>query len=430
MAPGSSFLFRNLDRIYKHPEIVRLRLGLFTPYLVNDPAMIQEVLVTKQQSFIKGRYLQNAKKVFGEGLLTSEGSFHHRQRRLVMPSFHHGRIGAYAGIITDYQRRQARTWNEGQVLDIHKEMMKLTMPIITKCLFDKDVETETSSISRDLTDVVEYLNRLSSPLAAILEKLPSNRKYEQAADRVDALVREIIAERRRSPGDRGDLLSALLDATGEDGKGMGDSQIRDEVFIAFAAGHETTAIALTWTWYLLSQNSDAEEKLHSEVDSVLAGRKTLTADDVPKLDFARKVLTEAMRIYPPAWIIGRQALEDVTIGGYHVPKGSDVLTSQYVMHHDPRYFQQPEAFMPDRWTEEMAKSLPRFAYFPFGGGARSCVGEPFAWMEGVLLLAAISRRWRMHWVGGKKAELMPRITLRPKGGMMMRLERRAQSPSS
>jgi len=297
------------------------------------------------------------------------------------------------------------------------------MSIIAKCLFDRDVESEAEAISEDLTTTIEYFDRLSSPLAGVLERLPSSRKYHRATERVDELVYGLIKERRASRHDKGDLMSMLLRAEDEDGSSMTDSQVRDEVLITFAAGHETTANALTWTWYLLSQSPAAEEKLHAEVDAVI-GSRAPSYDDVPRLEYATKVLTESMRIYPPAWILVRQAVKDSVIGGYSIPLGADLVLSQYVTHHDPRLFSEPEMFDPDRWTPEMRSALPRFAYFPFGGGARSCIGEPFAWMEGVLLLAAISRRWSMRHLEGHRVEMLPRITLRPKHGMMMRLTRR------
>jgi cytochrome P450 len=409
--------------------MVKLKLGISEIYLVNNPALIQEVLVTKQSEFMKGKFLQNTKKVFGEGLLTSEGEFHHKQRRLIQPAFHRERIQAYANVMMEYEEKVTGKWRDGRVVDIHAEMTELTMSIIAKCLFDRDVGTMAGSISEDLTNVIEYFEVLSSPIASLRERLPSIRKYHRAVERVDELVYRLIEDRRRmaareryAGGD--DLMSMLLAAhEEEDGSGMTDAEVRDEVLITFAAGHETTSNALTWTWYLLSQHPDVYEKLLAEVDSVLGSRPP-TADDVPTLEYTTRALTESMRIYPPAWILVREALRDTVVGGYLVPKGGAVAISQYVVHHDRRFFSDPEDFIPERWTTEMKASLPRFAYFPFGGGARSCIGEPFAWMEGVLLLAAISQKWKIDHLPGHKVEMQPRITLRPKNGMMMRLERR------
>ncbi len=424
LIPTASFLFNNLIRIQKYPDMVHLKLGINDFYLVTAPSLIQEILVTKQRNFMKGEFLQNTKKVFGDGLLTSEGNFHHRQRRLIQPVFHHDRIKAYATTIIQYEERLTNTWRDGENLDVNGEMTRLTMSIIAKCLFDSDVESQSKTLSEDLTMTIEYFNRLSSPLSRILKRLPSNKKYERATERIDTLVYSLIKERRESVQDRGDLMSMLLRARDEDGSAMTDSQVRDEVLITFAAGHETTANALTWTWYLLSENSTVEGKLHAEVDAVVQKEHAPTTEDVPRLEYTTKVLTESMRLYPPAWILGREALNDCVVGGYSIPKGASLALSQYVTHRDPRFFPDPERFDPDRWTPEMRSKLPKFAYFPFGGGARSCVGEPFAWMEGVLLLAAISGKWRMRHIIGHKVEMLPRITMRPKYGMMMKLERR------
>ena len=425
IVPVGSFLIRNLQSILeKYPDIVHLRLGITQFYLLTNPEYIQEVLVTKQRDFVKGEYLQKTKKVFGEGLLTSEGDFHHRQRRLVQPAFHQKRIEAYAKTMTAYAERTMKRWHDGAVLDIHKEMNKLTMSIVAKCLFDTDVESESESIARDLSTTIEYFDRLSSPLSALLSKLPSNKKYEAAVKRIDSMIYDLIEQRRRLGKDAGDLMSMLLHARDESGGEMTDSQLRDEVLILFAAGHETTANALTWTWYLLSENPDVEARMLEEVDRAIPKGEAPSASDVSKLEYTTKVFTESMRIYPPAWILVRKALKEISIGEYLLPADANVVMSQYVNHHDPKYFPEPEKFLPERWTQEFKRSLPRFAYYPFGGGPRGCVGEPFAWMEGVLLLATLSKRWRMRHVRGHKVEMQPRITLRPKFGMRMKLERR------
>ena len=425
IVPVGGFLIRNLDNVYKkYEDIVKLRLGVTELYLVINPELIQEILVTKQRSFIKGKYLQRTKEVFGEGLLTSEGDFHHRQRRLVQPAFHHDKIELYSRVMTGYTQRVINYWRDAQVLDIHGEMMKLTMSIVAKCLFDTDIWDESNSIEEDLTATIEYFDRLSSPVSGILKRLPTNKKYESATRRIDKIVYKLIEDRRRSGKDAGDLMSILMRAKDENGVGMTDSQLRDEVLILFTAGHETTANALTWTWYLLSENPSTEEKMHAEVDSVVEGESVPRATDFSRLEYTAKVFTESMRLYPPAWILPREAINDCTIGGYSIPAGAQVVMSQYVNHHDPKFFPNPQKFEPERWTKDMKAKLPKFAYFPFGGGPRSCIGEPFAWMEGVLLLATISKKWRLRHMGSHKVEMLPRITLRPKYGMKMKLERR------
>ena len=425
IVPVGGFFIRNLSKLQSFKDIVHVKLGISDFYLITNPDLIKEVLVTRQRDFIKGEFLQRTKKVFGEGLLTSEGNFHHRERRLVQPAFHHDHIESYAKIMVSYADQVTSEWEDMEVLDIHSEMERLTMRIVAKCLFNADLESESKTLPKDLTLMIDYFSRLSSPLAKILQKLPTNKKYDLALKRIDKMMYELI-ESRRSQGnnDEGDLLSMLLSAKDETGTGMSDTQLRDEVLILFAAGHETTANALTWTWYLLSQNPTVEKKMHSEVDAIVGKGLLPTASDYEKLEYTTKVFSESMRLYPPAWVLVRQSLEDCIIGGYYIPKGSGVVMSQFVTHRDPRFFEKPEEFDPERWTSAMKEKLPKFAYFPFGGGPRSCVGEPFAWMEGALLLATISRKWKMNHIKSHTVEMLPRITLRPKYGMKMQLVQR------
>ncbi|HYB03236.1 MAG TPA: cytochrome P450 [Nitrososphaerales archaeon] len=409
----------------KYPEMAHLRSPLFDFYLASDPELIQEILVTHHKNFVKGDFLQRTKKVFGEGLLTSEGDFHHRQRRLVQPAFNHARIAGYADVMNYYTDRVLGEWKDGEILDIHEEMTRLTMAIVAKCLFNEDVEVQSSSLSQSLTDIIEYFNRLSSPLSWLLEKLPSNGKYNAAVEKVDRMVYRMIEDRLKTGKDPGDLLSMLLAARDLDGSAMSQRQVRDEALILFAAGHETTANALSWTWYLVSQHSELADKLREEVDLSL-GSRSPTYADVPNLTYTTNVFTEGMRLYPPAWILTRQAIADCTIGEYAIPSGTDVLLSQYVLHHDPRFYKDPEKFDPDRWTKEMRANLPRFAYFPFGGGPRSCVGEPFAWMEGALIISRMAQKWNLSLAETKKVEMLPRITLRPKNGIKMKVTKRKE----
>ncbi len=423
-APSTNIIATVTRVAKKYPEMAELRSPLFNFYLVSDPDLIQELLVTQHKNFVKGDFLQRTKKVFGEGLLTSEGEFHHRQRRLVQPAFNHDRIAVYANVMTAYTDRILDGWKDGEVLDIHAEMTRLTMAVVGKCLFNEDVEEQSGTLSKSLTDIIEYFNRLSSPFSWLLEKLPSNKKYNEAVAKVDKMVYGMIEERRRTGRDPGDLLSMLLAARDLDGGAMSDKQVRDEALILFAAGHETTANALSWTWYLVSQHPYVEKKLHEEVDSVLERGNPPTFADVPRLAYTMNVFTEGMRMYPPAWILTRQAIKDCKVGEYSVPAGMDVLMSQFVVHRDARFFQDPEKFEPDRWTKEMRAKLPRFAYFPFGGGPRSCVGEPFAWMEGALIIARMAQKWNLSLAQKNKVEMLPRITLRPKNGIKMRVTKR------
>jgi cytochrome P450 len=411
----------------EHGDIVYFKMGPQDVYFFNHPDYIKEVLVTYQQNFIKGRALQRAKRLLGEGLLTSEGSFHTRQRRLAQPAFHKLRIGSYADVMTEYAERTGTRWRDGAQLDIAHEMMELTLAIVGKTLFDADVEEEAVAIGEALTTIINLFNAMLLPFSELLEKLPlpQNKRFEKAKRRLNETIYRIIDERRRSGEDRGDLLSMLLFSQDEEGTGsMTDEQVRDEVMTIFLAGHETTANALTWTWYLLSQHEEVEARLHAEIDEVLKGRTRPTVEDVPLLRYTEMVLAESMRLYPPAWAIGRLAAKDTEIGGYRIKTGSLVLVSQYVTHRDARFYKEPARFDPERWTAEARESRPQFAYFPFGAGVRRCIGEGFAWMEGVLLIATLAREWRMRHVPGHVVELQPLITLRPKHGMLMTVSKR------
>jgi cytochrome P450 len=330
--------------------------------------------------------------------------------------------------MVDYAERVGARWQEGQTLDVSSEMMRLTLAVVGKTLFDADVESDADEVGEALTEVMELFDYLMLPFSELLEKLPlpPQRRFLRARARLDAIVYRIIEERRRSGGDRGDLLSMLLLAVDEEGDrtGMTNEQLRDEAMTLFLAGHETTANALTWTWHMLARNPEAERRLHEELDTVLEGGRAPSVEDFPSLRYTEMVVAETMRLYPPAWAIGRLAIEDHEVGGYHIPRGSLVLVCQYVMHRDPRFFPEPEAFDPERWTTEAKAARPQFSYFPFGGGPRRCIGEGFAWMETVLMLATLARRWRLRPTPGSNVEAHPRITLRPKGGVPMVVERR------
>ena len=395
-------------------------------YLLNNPDDIRDVLVTKGRCFMKGQGLQRVKALLGEGLLTSEGEFHLRQRRLAQPAFHRQRIGSYGAAMTKHSAQMSAAWQDGATLDMHHEMMRLTLAIVGQTLFDANMEGQAVEVRDALNDMGDAVNGFTAPFIGLTGNLPSanTQRFEQARARLDAIIYRLIAEHRAS-GDRGDLLSMLLLAQDEEGDGgrMSDEQLRDEAMTIFLAGHETTSNALTWTWYLLSQNPDAEAKLHAEFDRVLAGRAP-TMDDMEPLRYTRMVMSESMRLYPPAWTLGRRALQDVEIGGYVIPAGSIVMMSQWVMHHNARYYPDPFRFDPERWTPEAQAARPKFAYFPFGAGARMCIGDQFAMLESILLLATLAQRWQPRLVPGHPIELLPQITLRPKHGMQMVLHKR------
>lgn len=423
---------QNMAREYG--DISYFRMGPQDVYFLNHPDYVRDVLVTHQQNFTKGRALQRSKRLLGEGLLTSEGEFHRRQRRLAQPAFHRQRIASYGAVMTEYAMRMSDKWSDGETLDISREMMRLTLGIVGQTLFDADVEAEADEIGEALTSIVKLFNAMMLPFSELLEKLPlpQKRRFERAKERLDATIYRMIEERRRSGENQGDLLSMLLHARDEegDGRGMTDKQVRDEALTIFLAGHETTANAMTWTWYLLSENPDVEAKLHAEIDSVLASGRPPTFEDVAQLRYTEMVLAESMRLYPPAWAIGRLSINEHEIAGYTMPPRSLVLVSPYVMHHDARYFPDPERFDPERWTSAAREERPQFSYFPFGGGARRCIGEGFAWMEGILLIATLAQAWRLRHVPTHKVALQPAITLRPKHGMLMTLEKRSKQPTA
>jgi cytochrome P450 len=415
-----------IESAAKYGDIVLFKIGNERVYLFNHPDLIRDVLVTNQKNFTKSRALVRAKRVLGEGLLTSEGQFHLRQRRLVQPAFHRDRIAGYARSMIEYADRVADNWTDGARIDMHHEMMKLTLAIVAKTLFSADVEGEANEIGEALTTTFEAFNVGILPFSEILERLPLPymKRFYAARARLDATIYRIIEERRASGEDTGDLLSMLLLAqdTEGDGGSMTDTQLRDEAMTLFLAGHETTANALTWTWYLLSQNPDVQSRFHAELDAL--GDRSPRPDDLSALHYTRMVLTESMRLYPPAWAVGRRAINDFDANGYRIPARSMVLACQYITHRDARFFPDPERFDPERWRPEIAAQRPKFSYFPFGGGTRICIGEQFAWTEGLLVLATIGKKWQARYVGTASPQVHPQITLRPRNAVEMVLSRR------
>jgi len=417
--------FSNLAKTYG--DISHVHMAGEHLFLLNHPQLVRDVLVTNQRSFHKGRGLERAKRLLGEGLLTSEDATHLRQRRLMQPAFHRERITSYASVMTRYADRVQRGWTDEGTIDAAQEMTRLTLGVVGKTLFDADVESQAQNVGRSLTAVLGSFWLTMLPFFDVLEHLPLPvfTRSRKARAELDAIIYGMIAERRKNPGDRGDLLSMLLMAQDEEGDGgvMTDRQVRDEAMTIFLAGHETTANALAWTWYLLSGAPDAEARLHEEVDRVLGGRLP-TVEDLGHLPFVEQVVTESMRLYPPAWIIGRRAIEDYPVAGYVLPARSIVIVSPYVMHRDARFFPEPDRFMPQRWTADFKASLPPFAYFPFGGGTRRCIGESFAWMELMLVVSTLAQSWRLRLVPGYEVVPQPVVTLRMRHGMKMTTSRR------
>lgn len=416
-----------LTRLSKLGDVTSFRMGNMPGYFINHPDLARDILVLNAHKFHKGRALKRAKNLLGEGLLTSEEQFHLRQRRLVQPAFHKQRIVSYAEAMTDYAERMAVEWRDGDVRDIDHEMMRLTLQIVGKTLFSADVTDDADDVGAAMTDIVNLFNFLVLPFAELLEKLPlpQSIRFRRAKAKLDEVIYGFINERRASGEDKGDLLSMLLLSQDEEsGSGMSDLQVRDECLTIFLAGHETTANALTWTWYLLSQNPETEKKLHEELDRVLDSRVP-KFEDVPNLKYAEAVFAESMRLFPPAWGIGRLAVEDHEFNSYEIPKGALVLISPFVAHRDSRFWDAANEFKPERWeTLSVKEASQRYTYFPFGGGVRRCIGEQFAWTEGILLLATLARKWKLRLQPEQKIGLKAMITLRPKYGMRMKIEKR------
>lgn len=419
-------------------DIVHFRLGRRHAFFVKHPDAIREVLVTRGSHFRKGLGHQWAKRFLGEGLLTSEGEFNCRQRRLMQPAFHRERLNAYGLDMVTLADRLCRQWRNGAIVDVDTSMHQLTLAIVSKTLFGAEVSKEAQEIGAALTSIVELFRRFylsTLPLASLIQRLPlpSNLRFRESMARLDAAVAQIIQGRRLNPGDRGDLLSMLLAAQEQnaDGttQGMTGKQLRDEVMTLLLTGHDSTANVLTWTWYLISKHPEVEARLHEELSSVLNGGLP-SPDDITKLHYTHAVFSEVLRLFPVAFGLGRQAIADTCIGGVHIPKGSVVIVSPYVTHRDMRFFDNPEGFVPERWTTEAKSSRPDFAYFPFGGGMRRCIGEQFAWLEAMLIIASIARRWRLLLVPGHPIEPEGLVTLRPKDGMPMRTENRTTTLAS
>lgn len=435
--PGSRLLaFRRdptgflMELARTYGDIVYVNVGAQPLFLLNHPDFIRDVLITHHENFTKGQVLEQSKRVLGEGLLTSEGETHRRYRRLVQPVFHRARIAGYARVMAELADQTAQRWQDGTTLDVAKAMNRLTLAIVARTLFSTDVEEEADTIDRALSTLLLLSDPLTVRLAKwfdLLPFLPMSRRLQAARTDLDEIIYHMIAQ-HRSAGQAGaeadDLLGLLLRAQeAETGQPPPDAAIRDQALTILLAGHETTANALAWSWYLLSQHPNAEARLHAEVDTALDGRLP-GMEDVARLPYTRMVLSESMRLYPPAWVIARRAIDDYEVGGYTVPAGSVLLMSQWVMHRDPRYYPEPSRFLPERWESEQEAGRPKYAYFPFGGGPRVCIGAQFAWTEGILLLATLAQHWRLRLVPGHPVALQPRITLRPKHGMVMSLEMR------
>ena len=407
-------------------DLVETRLGPYRVLLIYHPGAIEELFVARSRDFIKSRGVRLLRPLLGDGLFLAEGESWLRQRRLLQPAFHRQRIAGYGEVMAAYAARHAADWKDGDVREIHGEMMAVTQAIVGKTLFDADVSGDAHEVSQAARVLAEDFGARLRTLTLMPYWVPTprNLRSRRAIRRLDALVHRIIAERRASEENRGDLLSMLLQARdADDGSRMTARQVRDEAMTMFLAGHETTAVALSWAWYLLARHPEAEARLADELREVLGDRPPAVAD-LPRLRYAGMVVAEAMRLYPPAYGLGRQADRATEIAGHAVAAGDILIAPTWVVHRDRRWFDEPEAFRPQRWAGDLAQRLPRFAYFPFGGGPRQCIGNSFAQMEAVLVLAVIAQRFRLSLIPGQRITPTPYITLRPAPGIRMLVARR------
>jgi cytochrome P450 len=414
--------FTRLARDYG--DVTGLKLLNFRTLFISHPDDIEDMLVNKARSFEKGRVMKANMRLFGEGLLTSEGDFWLRQRRLAQPAFHRARVAAYGATMVEYAERAMQDWRSGETRDIHADMMQITLRVVGKTLFNADLARE----AREVGETLETLLKLAadfgkSILIPLWVPTPRNLRARIGIRRIEKIIYRIVAQKRAEARDTGDLLSMLLAVQDEDGSRMTDKQLRDETITLFLAGHETTANALSWTIWLLAQNPRAGKKFLEELDGILAGRAP-SVEDIPKLVYTGHVLTESMRLYPPAWGMARLVKEPVEVAGYKLVPGNGIACAQWVVHRDPRWFDDPEKFIPERWEGDLAKRLPRFAYFPFGGGPRQCIGNSFALMEATLILATVAQKFQFQIDESHPVKPLASITLRPEHGIRATLEAR------
>jgi cytochrome P450 len=419
------------DNARKYGDLVHFGAIKRNIYQFNHPELIQELLINDEPRNYRGVVMQRSRFILGSGLLTSEEPLHMRQRRMAAPAFHRHRIAAYGDVIARYSVEMTERWQPGE-LDLHPEMLLLALRIVGKCLFDTDAQADVKKIAAAVDAFMGFLPLVFLPFSKQIEKLPFGpmEKIRKGGVDLDAIIYGMIAERRKSPGDRGDLLSMLLEATdAEDTTGanrMSDQQVRDECLTVMLAGHETTANGLSFALWMLAKHPEAQERVHEESVRVL-GNRLPTAADYPALKYAYMVFAETMRLYPPVWVIGRSAgPEPYDFRGFTIPSGAVLIAPQIVVQRDPRFWPNPDVFDPQRFADDTKSSRPKFSYYPFGAGSRQCIGEGLAWMEGVFVLATIFRNWKLRPAPTAPQELpmSPLISLRPKHGVPLVIERR------
>ncbi len=412
-----------MDNARRYGDVVLIMFGKWPGYQINHPDDVQQVLVKQAHKFHKAIiYKSTLSEYLGNGLLISDGDFWRRQRSLAQPAFHHRRVQAYADVMTEYSVQLRESWRAGETRDIAHEMMSLTLFIVAKTLFDADIRGEQNQIAEALEVLLRSVIEQSQKIIHLPDWVPTPARQRKrwSIDTLHEITMDIIRQRRASGEDKGDLLSMLISAESETGERMTDEQVRDEALTIVLAGHETTANALTWTFYLLSEHPEVEARLREEIVSVLGGQPPTLAD-LPRLTYTEQVIKESMRLYPPAWSFARSAIEETELGGYLIPKHSTVIILPYVIHRDSRWFADPERFDPERFSPERESDIPKYAYLPFGGGPRICIGNAFAMMEAKIILASILQRWRLQRVSNAPVVPEPLVTLRPKGGLPMRI---------
>jgi cytochrome P450 len=419
-------------------DIVYYHFLDFHFYILFHPQHIEQVLLGKTGNFIKGMTSRANPELFGNGLLTSDGDFWRRQRRLSNPAFHRESLARYADITVEEAAKLTESWQHGEKRNIHNDMMNVTLRIVLRSLFGAELREHMRVIEPALEAIMTSSSGFNSIAFFLRIPTPTRKLHFLAVQKLNEIVYGLIARGREKlkgseatgPADGSgakDLLTLLLTARDDEGNSMSDQQLRDEVITLLLAGHETTALNLSWSWYLLAQHPEVEQKLHSELDAVL-GTRPPTVSDLPKLHYTDRIIRETLRLYPPAWRVFRRTEEPFEVGDYLLPPGSNIVLSQWVTQRDPRWFTDPDRFNPDRWNEESASKLPRFAYFPFGGGPRVCIGAGFAMMEAILLLATIAQRYRIRLAPHQRVEPLASITLRPKKGIRVTLEERMRTP--
>lgn len=410
----------------RYGQASSFRLGNFDAYLFTDPEAIEQVLLREHASFHKDALTRELTELLGQGLLTSEGDAWRRQRRLISPAFRRRHIAHYADVMVEQTDRVLAGWRDGQVRPLHSDMMEVTLRIVVQTLFNLELEREVAEVSECLDTVMAGFHEQAHTLWRFVPDVfptPMQRRFEEAVARFNDMIFDLIDARRQDATEGDDLLYQLLAAVDEEGNQMTDAQLRDEVITLFLAGHETTALAIMYAWHLMTDHPWVMHKVYDEVDAVLDGARP-TAEDTQRLPYVRATLQETMRLYPPAWIIGREAIEEVDIAGWTVPKGAQALMPQSVVHRDERWYDQPDLFQPQRWLDGLEDDLPRFAYFPFGGGPRICIGNYFAMMEAILVVARMVQTFEFEDVSPAPLRTQPSVTLRPATPIEMKVRRR------